>query len=869
MLRNTLTIIIALLSALSFAQQSPKKDIETAASQPTIYHHTHYDDHNGMSQWHITRILQDAQGFMWFATWNGLNRFDGYEFAVFKSRPGDGTNLTSDRIRNMMLGKDGHIYCIINDHVWRFNLTTYRFEEPDDATKERFFARFKMDTVVHPEADITVGDSIYKQVRQVFVDSQGNKWVMGLYGVEKVSVASQPAQRVDGVPRDIIRSLFVDQKKRIWVACRNTRTVAVLNQQAQLIGYLGPDGRLHREPVSFYSIYAIAQQRNGTLWLGGKPSGLFRLTETQDGIFSITHISRTSDKDVSSGKSLNNNNIYDIKEDHRGRLWIATHGGGLNMIENPNTAADADGSVRLKIHNPDNTMRSYPRNNLIIRRLKIVGDSIIIATTTEGLVVAMGMNGPTDKMTFNLHLRESNRATSLSSSATMDMVIDRKGRLFISTESGGVNMLTTKSLSSPVFDFLHYKTDNGMGSDVALAMTEVGDELLIQCNNLVTRLNVDLNEIENFNNLFFSLPLRFSDAEPVLLPDGRWIITTESGLLLVPEQMFHQHSYVPRIVMTSYSVPGRETNYTANVHDTIVLTSRERNLTVNFAALDYTYNNHIKYISRLLPPPSLWHGNDSVAWSAPSEARNVSYYDLKPGTYTLQVRSTNAKGLWADNVHSVTIIVKPMFWETTLAYIIYILLFIGIVSGITYTVAYIRTLKRQREDNLKAYLRLFEQMSAGEMPSNVPDDNVSPGDNAADDASSVTASASNTPAPQQQVVVASPHLSEEDDAFMRRLMSFVEENISVSSIGVEEMASATATSRSSLNRRMKTLLGVTPADFLREARMKLATQQLLTTSKSINDIAYSCGFSDPKYFSKCFKSSLGISPSEYRTQGKE
>lgn len=61
---------------------------------------------------------------------------------------------------------------------------------------------------------------------------------------------------------------------------------------------------------------------------------------------------------------------------------------------------------------------------------------------------------------------------------------------------------------------------------------------------------------------------------------------------------------------------------------------------------------------------------------------------------------------------------------------------------------------------------------------------------------------------------------------------------------------------------------MTPADFLREARMKKASRLLLTTGDSINDIAYSCGFSDAKYFSKCFKASRGLSPSEYRTAEK-
>lgn len=841
--------------ALSVTGERPVRPPKGAPldRKPYEYRFTHYDDHNGMSQWHLTRILQDARGYLWFATWNGLNRFDGYEFAVFKSQPGDGNNLTSDRIRNMQLGDDGNIYCVINEHVWRFNLTTYRFEEPDATTRERYHTRLKFDTVVQKEHSATVGGRQFDRVRQVFMDSQRNAWIMGQYGVFKASPAPQPAQMVTSVPADIVRSIHVDRKKRIWVTTRNQGVVTLLDSLANLIGYLGPDGRLHPQPLPFAPVYCVAEQRNGTIWLGTKPSGLFRLKEAEEGTFHIERFVKGTEAQVRKGETINCNDIYDIHEDRRGRLWIATHGGGLNLLERSGGG--------MKFLNKDNTFKSYPANNVFMRRLMIVGDTLILATTTEGFLVVKGIMGTHSAVSFNLHLRESRRAESLSCSAVMDMLFDRKGRLFVSTESGGVNMLLTKDLSSPKFSFRHFNTSNGMGSDVALAMTEVGDEILVQCNNQVTRLNADLNETENFNDLFFSIASRFSDAEPVMLKDGRWLLSLETGLMVMPEESFHQRSYIPRIVLTSFSVPGRPVDYTADVHDTIRLAQSERNISIQYAALDYTDNSHIKYVTRM-SQESRWRlGGDPLGWTAPQDTRSISFYDLSPGTYKLEIRSTNAEGLWTDNTRTVFIVVEPTFWETPLAYIIYILLTIGIISGITYTVLYIRTLKRQREENLKAYLSLFEQKeSVAEPPS-------------ATDSAPVTAEpapeTAATAAPSLEEVGRSlPHISEEDNTFMRRLMTFVDENLGNSSIGVDEMASATATSRSSLNRKTKSLLGVTPADFLKEARMKRACQQLLDTSKGVNDIAYSCGFSDPKYFSKCFKASIGMSPSEYRNSRK-
>ena len=109
-----------------------------------------------------------------------------------------------------------------------------------------------------------------------------------------------------------------------------------------------------------------------------------------------------------------------------------------------------------------------------------------------------------------------------------------------------------------------------------------------------------------------------------------------------------------------------------------------------------------------------------------------------------------------------------------------------------------------------------------------------------------------------------PEMSEEDDRFMRSVMTFIEEHIADADINVAAMAEAVATSRSGLNRKLKSILGVTPLDLLREARIKRACQLLGKGNLNISEVAYQCGFSDPKYFSRCFKQTMGVSPTEYK-----
>lgn len=81
-----------------------------------------------------------------------------------------------------------------------------------------------------------------------------------------------------------------------------------------------------------------------------------------------------------------------------------------------------------------------------------------------------------------------------------------------------------------------------------------------------------------------------------------------------------------------------------------------------------------------------------------------------------------------------------------------------------------------------------------------------------------------------------------DDAFMKRVVSFVEAHLGDADINISDMAEAAATSRAGLNRKMKAILGITPKDFLREVRVQKACQLLKDKTLSINDVAYMCGF---------------------------
>jgi len=102
-----------------------------------------------------------------------------------------------------------------------------------------------------------------------------------------------------------------------------------------------------------------------------------------------------------------------------------------------------------------------------------------------------------------------------------------------------------------------------------------------------------------------------------------------------------------------------------------------------------------------------------------------------------------------------------------------------------------------------------------------------------------------------------------DGIFLRESIKIVEDNLSDFNFSHEQLIKSMNTTKSTFYRKIKSLTGLAPNEFVRNIRLKHACLMLQSETGNISDIAYSVGFSDPKYFSTCFKSEFGISPSEY------
>ena len=115
-----------------------------------------------------------------------------------------------------------------------------------------------------------------------------------------------------------------------------------------------------------------------------------------------------------------------------------------------------------------------------------------------------------------------------------------------------------------------------------------------------------------------------------------------------------------------------------------------------------------------------------------------------------------------------------------------------------------------------------------------------------------------------------PVMSPNDRKFMDKLVEQMEKNMDNGELVVDDLVSELAVSRSVFFKKLKTLTGLAPIEFIKEMRMKRAVQLIETGEFNMTQISYMVGINDPRYFSKCFKAQVGMTPTEYRDkkQGK-
>ena len=367
--------------------------------------------------------------------------------------------------------------------------------------------------------------------------------------------------------------------------------------------------------------------------------------------------------------SLSDNNVYCVYEDHNGRIWAATFAGGINYL-----TENEDGKVLFINHR--NHLKGYPIDPCYKARF-ITSDNngrLWVGTTTGAVAFDENFEKPEDVQFYHFS-RMPNDTQSLSNNDVHWIIPTTDKELYLATFGGGLNKLISISEDGHGA-FKSYSVQDGLPSDVLLSIREDDKQnLWISTENGICKFIPSEERFESYDERSITFPVRFSEAASTLTAKGNMLFGASGGVFIFNPDSIRKSSYVPPIVFSKLTVanedvvPGEQSLLQADIDDTeqLVLSHDENIFSVQFAALDYTNPQNVQYAYIL--------DGFEKQWTFADKQRSVTYTNLPKGEYVLRVRSTNSDGVWVDNERILNIVILPSFWETPVAYVLYVLFY--------------------------------------------------------------------------------------------------------------------------------------------------------------------------------------------------
>ncbi|WP_195588388.1 hybrid sensor histidine kinase/response regulator transcription factor [Bacteroides finegoldii] len=491
----------------------------------------------------------------------------------------------------------------------------------------------------------------------IMEDNAGNIWVSSEFtGITCLKIINEGAHRIypgqKQPHRDYssnIRLISSQKNGSIWIG----------NHDGSIFVY---DSLLSVQKEEYHydsNIYAVAEDASGTIWKGSRSNGIYI------GSKNYSH----DEKDITS---LSFDEVFDILKDSKGRMWIGTLGGGLNLA----VPDKQKGYIFRHFFNKIYGLKQ-------VRSLCEDAKGWFWVGTSKGIIVFHPdelLKNPDKFYLYNWgdkHL-QSNEIKSVKQ--------DSKGNIWIAESGAGFSICTPENDYSKLH-FTHYGVDDGLVSSMVQGFVEDSKGLMW----ITTEYGISCFDPKEktFQNYFFSSDMLsdvYSENSTLKLQDGRLIMGTNHGLVIINPQRVKSILHAPTVTFTELKVNGisirpgdpdspidRSLAYAETIH----LRYSQNSVMIDFSTLDFSGSVHPKFSYKLQN-----YDND---WSIPSHVNFAAYKNLSPGTYYLHVKACNAVGLWGTQDAVLKIVVTPPFWQTTWAFLLYAL-FVVIVLYVVYRI---------------------------------------------------------------------------------------------------------------------------------------------------------------------------------------
>jgi len=645
-------------------------------------------DVNSLSDNRVRAIHEDRTGRLWVGTLGGLNLYDRATgtFTRFQAELHNPASLSDDQVRSIFEDSRRRLWIgTLGGGLNRFDRSTGTFEhymyDENDPTS---LSENRVRTIIEDDENrlwvgtdqginLLQGDGTFARyghdpqdstslrtdrVMSLFQDRTGMLWVgtqgagLGRWHPLDWSFGHYKGG-VTGLSNNVVHAFADDGNGLLFVGTlggglnlldRSTSTVRVLRNDPE-------------DPFSLSDdrITALLRDSEQGLWVGTLAGGLSRRIPGTD---RFEHFRA----DDANPNSLPSDVVMTIFEDRRGTIWVGTYGGGLSRFD--------AGNRHFVNYQNDAADPASLSGNQVSTIAEDPSGALWIGTLGDGLnFFDRGSNE------FRRFRHDPARPSSLSSDEILSLHLDQSGILWIGTQGGGLNRLERLEADAETTSFTRYSEYDGLPNDVVYGILPDADGALwVSTIEGLARFSPVAEVFETFNVTDGLQADEFNLGAYYRSRSGELFFGGVNGFNAFFPDQIKRNTTVPALALTSFlklNQPAVIEN-PLNQLEQVDLSYNDYVVSFEFAALDYRSPENNRYAYKL-------EGLDED-WIELGNRNQITFTNLAPGPYTLQVRGSNSDGVWNEAGISLPISVTAPPWQQWWAYALYALALAIIVA---------------------------------------------------------------------------------------------------------------------------------------------------------------------------------------------
>ena len=494
-------------------------------------------------------------------------------------------------------------------------------------------------------------------------------------GLEKLEihkntiVRKRPVANAASTVENEIRAMYYDNQRKLTLLGNKDNTLFIYNKDGGVTTITTDD---QGKPLG--RLYGISKDSKLNYWLCSKDNGLYKMSPRPGGGWSIKNYCHQE----GNKWSLNSNNAYTALEDDQGNLWVATYGGGVNLLTKNKNGEE------IFLH-CDNDMTNYPSDSYKkVRTLALDKDGYVWAGTTDGILFLSYKKGKIGVETLQ---NPDDVDHYLQSMDIVCLNRDADGQMWVGTNGGGLSHTVGKdSKGNWLFDTFDAK--NGIPSVEIRSITfDNHNNVWFGTDHTICSYDMKKDILTTFSSLDGVDETMLSEGAAITLDNDVVLFGTLNGYYVVDrKKLMASTGSQLKLHITDFFLndelqsPRLNSNFTEYPPEckTIYIPNRNADFSVRFASLNYQLQHRVHYQYML-------EGYDKD-WQNAGKDRLAAYSGVPSGTYMLKIKAFLLESPDKYDMRTVVIVVPRSVWLSPTALCIYLgLLLIGAILAFLFS----------------------------------------------------------------------------------------------------------------------------------------------------------------------------------------